>query len=51
MEIQSKIIDKCIAGAAMLDGACDAAIKHAKNALGSGGYFKKNIKDVLTAIE
>ncbi|KFZ09525.1 hypothetical protein V502_08691 [Pseudogymnoascus sp. VKM F-4520 (FW-2644)] len=47
----SKIIDKCIAGAATSDDACDAAIKHAKDALGSGGYFKKNIKDVLTAID
>ncbi|KFZ19849.1 hypothetical protein V501_00466 [Pseudogymnoascus sp. VKM F-4519 (FW-2642)] len=47
----SKIIDKCIAGAATSDDACDAAIKHAQDALGSGGYFKDNIKDVLTAID
>lgn len=50
-KIQSKIIDKCIAGAATSDDACDAAIKHAQDALGSGGYFKDNIKDILTAIE
>ncbi|OBT40328.1 hypothetical protein VE00_08476 [Pseudogymnoascus sp. WSF 3629] len=47
----SKIIDKCIAGAATSDDACDAAIKHAQDALGSGGYFKDNIKDVLMAID
>ncbi|ELR02729.1 hypothetical protein VC83_00834 [Pseudogymnoascus destructans] len=47
----SKIIDKCIAGAAPSADGCDAAIKHARDALGSGGYFKQNIKEVLTAID
>ncbi|KFY41182.1 hypothetical protein V495_05035, partial [Pseudogymnoascus sp. VKM F-4514 (FW-929)] len=47
----SKIIDKCIAGAAPSDDDCDAAIEHAQDALGSGGYFKQNIKDLLTAID
>ncbi|KAL5346584.1 hypothetical protein ACLOAV_008291 [Pseudogymnoascus australis] len=44
--------DLCLlTGAATSSNACDAAIEHAQDALGSEGYFKQNIKDVLTAID
>ncbi|KAH8812729.1 SGNH hydrolase-type esterase domain-containing protein [Xylogone sp. PMI_703] len=47
----STMIDKCIAGANPNEDDCDSAIAHAKSGLADGGYFKQNIKDLLTAID
>ncbi|OBT63307.1 hypothetical protein VE03_07917 [Pseudogymnoascus sp. 23342-1-I1] len=47
----SHIIDACIAGLGPSDVTCGAAVANAHSALGSNGYFKQNIKDLLTALD
>lgn len=47
--LQSSIISACVVWGFTSESACDAAITQAQNAL--GGFFKDNIKQLLTALE